>query len=161
MIYLYVADTYNIWEEAEWVFLVCSFIACSSLFAPYFLRYLKTLVSSGYYTFWVVQTDLIFFPIPTGYVVSDTGENGTEPLEYYEYLFTAKSRDGVGDLSGITGVVLCVVLILMAACSMPFVRRSGHFEVGWQIVGVKLYLGLLYPGSKLKLLSHRTYIFHV
>ena len=27
-----------------------------------------------------------------------------------------------------TGVILIIVLTIMVVCSMPFVRRSGHFE---------------------------------
>ena len=69
-----------------------------------------------------------------GYLVANPTENGTEPLEYWEYIFTAKPRPGARDYSGITGFTLAVILAVMTACSMPCVRRSGRFEVGWQTI---------------------------
>jgi hypothetical protein len=32
-------------------------------------------------------------------------------------------------LAGLSGVVCIVVLFVMVVCALPFVRRSGHFEV--------------------------------
>ena len=51
-------------------------------------------------------------------------------LAYWEYLLT--TRAGVGWVSGsayITGDLLTLVLVVMALCSLPIVRKSGKFEV--------------------------------
>lgn len=50
----------------------------------------------------------------------------------WEYLMT--TRPGIGWVKGtasVTGVVLQVIICLMVLCSSTFVRRSGHFEVGF------------------------------
>ena len=56
--------------------------------------------------------------------------SNTTPLEMWEVLFTTKA--GVGFVAGsafITGWLLDIILIIIVICSMPFVRRSGHFQV--------------------------------
>ena len=61
--------------------------------------------------------------------------SNTTPLEMWEVLFTTKA--GVGFVAGsafITGWILDVILIVMVICSMPFVRRTGHFQVS-DVVG--------------------------
>ena len=62
-----------------------------------------------------------------GYVVNDSSES----LSYEEILFTMKARVGyVGPgFAFLSGIVLMIVLTVMFICSMPFVRRSGHFQV--------------------------------
>lgn len=50
----------------------------------------------------------------------------------WEYLMT--TRPGIGWVKGtasVTGVVLQLFICLMVLCSSTFVRRSGHFEVGF------------------------------
>lgn len=50
----------------------------------------------------------------------------------WEYLMT--TRPGIGWVKGtasVTGVLLQVLICLMVLCSSTFVRRSGHFEVGF------------------------------
>lgn len=50
----------------------------------------------------------------------------------WEYLMT--TRPGIGWVKGtasVTGVVLQLIICLMVLCSSTFVRRSGHFEVGF------------------------------
>lgn len=51
-------------------------------------------------------------------------------MEIWEVLFTVKA--GVGYVAGsafITGWLLDIVLIIIVICSLPFVRRGGHFQV--------------------------------
>ncbi|CAH1788924.1 unnamed protein product, partial [Owenia fusiformis] len=49
---------------------------------------------------------------------------------YMEYLFTTKPAIGwIAGLAPLSGVALDLVLIIMLICSMPFVRRGGHFQV--------------------------------
>ena len=56
--------------------------------------------------------------------------SNTTPLEMWEVLFTTKAKVGyVAGSAFITGWLLDVILIVMVMCSMPFVRRSGHFQV--------------------------------
>ncbi|ELU05066.1 hypothetical protein CAPTEDRAFT_147607, partial [Capitella teleta] len=65
----------------------------------------------------------------------DTGvpSNSTAaPLpEYWEYLFTFKSKIGfIGPGFGyLSGVILDVILLIMFLCSLSFVRRTGHFQI--------------------------------
>lgn len=57
-------------------------------------------------------------------VVTESG------IQVWEYLFTTKAGEGwVGGTAGITGVLLFIIFGIMAFMSLPFVRRSGHFEV--------------------------------
>ena len=53
---------------------------------------------------------------------------------YHDWIFT--TRPGVfGIIPGCanpTGVALIIILTIMGVCSMPFVRRSGRFEVRLQ-----------------------------
>ncbi|KAL3884556.1 hypothetical protein ACJMK2_024689 [Sinanodonta woodiana] len=51
-------------------------------------------------------------------------------MEMEEILFTADAKVGfVGGSAFITGWLLDIILIIMLICSMPFVRRRGHFQV--------------------------------
>ncbi|XP_053387037.1 NADPH oxidase 5-like isoform X3 [Mercenaria mercenaria] len=51
-------------------------------------------------------------------------------LEMWEVLFTVKAGVGyVGGSAFITGWLLDIILIVMVICSMPFIRRGGHFQV--------------------------------
>ena len=56
---------------------------------------------------------------------------GAAPYTYYEWLLTMKP--GVFGLypgiANLTGVSLIIILTLMVVCSLPFIRRSGQFEV--------------------------------
>lgn len=71
-------------------------------------------------------------------------------IQVWEYLFTTKAGEGwVGGTAGITGVLLFIVFGIMAFMSLPFVRRSGHFEVF-----VLLFWGIL-QGSSI-LIRHET-----
>ena len=57
-------------------------------------------------------------------------EEGARPYNYGEWLFTWMPHC-FGLIPGIanpTGVILIIVLTVMVICSMPQVRRSGHFE---------------------------------
>ena len=71
------------------------------------------------YGYWKVE-DLHYNPPPDG-----------TNWSYGDWIFT--SRPGVfGQIGGCanpTGVALIIILTIMAICSMPFVRRSGRFEV--------------------------------
>lgn len=68
------------------------------------------------------------------YVVYDDPAKGTP--EYWEFLFTLKSKIGfVGPgFAYLSGIVLIIVLTVMFICSMPFVRRKGHFQVSVTMV---------------------------
>ncbi|KAL4216481.1 NADPH oxidase 5 [Mactra antiquata] len=56
--------------------------------------------------------------------------NSVDNLNMAEILFTAKAGIGfVGGSAYITGWLLDIILVVMVICSMPFVRRSGHFQV--------------------------------
>lgn len=56
--------------------------------------------------------------------------NATSDLETWQVLFTTDAGIGfVGASAFITGWILDGVLVVIVVCSMPFVRRSGHFEV--------------------------------
>ncbi|XP_060064880.1 NADPH oxidase 5-like [Ylistrum balloti] len=62
--------------------------------------------------------------------LDDNVVNATSDLQAWEVLFTTKAGIGfVGASAFITGWILDVVLVIMVICSLPFVRRSGHFEV--------------------------------
>uniref|UniRef100_A0A2C9KFB3 NADPH oxidase 5 n=1 Tax=Biomphalaria glabrata TaxID=6526 RepID=A0A2C9KFB3_BIOGL len=51
-------------------------------------------------------------------------------LTLIEVVFTTKANIGwIAGLAPLTGVVLCVVLLVMVLLSLPVVRRSGYFEV--------------------------------
>ncbi|XP_045183850.2 NADPH oxidase 5-like [Mercenaria mercenaria] len=51
-------------------------------------------------------------------------------MEMWEVLFTVKAGVGfVGGSAFITGWLLDVVLIVIVICSLPFIRRGGHFQV--------------------------------
>ncbi|XP_053387111.1 NADPH oxidase 5-like [Mercenaria mercenaria] len=51
-------------------------------------------------------------------------------IEMWEVLFTAKAGVGyVGGSAFITGWLLDIVLTVLVVCSLPFVRRGGHFQV--------------------------------
>jgi hypothetical protein len=51
-------------------------------------------------------------------------------LTTVEILFTTKARVGwVAHTAYITGWPILVILITMVICSLPFVRRGGHFQV--------------------------------
>ncbi|XP_071501185.1 NADPH oxidase 5-like [Diadema antillarum] len=53
--------------------------------------------------------------------------NGTTLVEF---LFTpVKGVGWVGGTSSITGFILIVILVIMALCSMPCIRRNGYFKV--------------------------------
>ncbi|KAL4216478.1 NADPH oxidase 5 [Mactra antiquata] len=56
--------------------------------------------------------------------------NSVDNLNMAEILFTAKAGIGyVGGSAYITGWLLDIILIVMVICSMPFVRRTEHFQV--------------------------------
>ncbi|XP_033725578.1 NADPH oxidase 5-like [Pecten maximus] len=62
--------------------------------------------------------------------LDDNIVNATSDLQAWEVLFTTKAGIGYVEASAfITGWILDVVLVIMVICSLPFVRRSGHFEV--------------------------------
>ena len=48
-----------------------------------------------------------------------------------EMLFTDKLTDFglVGGWANPTGIALIIILTIMVICSLPFVRKSGYFEV--------------------------------
>jgi len=53
-----------------------------------------------------------------------------EPYTYTEWIFTKKhGMFGMGGCANITGVALLAILLIMFVCSLPFVRKSGHFQV--------------------------------
>jgi len=60
-----------------------------------------------------------------------TPPNGTERWAYHDWILTM--RPGmfgiIGGIANPSGVALIIILTIMAICSMPFVRRSGRFEV--------------------------------
>ena len=64
----------------------------------------------------------------------ELADNITDPCIRWtilEWFFTAKPRmfGLVGGYANVTGFVLLAILTLMCICSMPFVRKSGHFQV--------------------------------
>ncbi len=80
----------------------------------------------------------------TDYVMEDAKKpNSTyaalNGVEYWEILFTLKSGIGwIGPgFAYISGVILDIVLTIMVICSMPFVRRSGHFQVQYFFIIAK------------------------
>ena len=63
-----------------------------------------------------------------------------------EILFTTKADMGwVGPTAYITGWPLLGLLIIITVCSLPFVRRGGHFEVS----AILLNHGLAYRRYRL------------
>ena len=60
-------------------------------------------------------------------------------LKYWEYLFTLKGPLGylIPGFAFLSGDIILVITIIMVICSMPFVRRSGKFEVSWNDVPSK------------------------
>lgn len=76
----------------------------------------------------------IFFSSPVIVTTQTVPVNSTAtpPLEYWEYLFTFKSKIGfVGPgFAYLSGVLLDIILLVMFLCSLSFVRRGGHFQVG-------------------------------
>ncbi|KAK4303693.1 hypothetical protein Pmani_024320 [Petrolisthes manimaculis] len=66
-------------------------------------------------------------------IVNATGEGELNEDEWalWEWLFTMRPEK-LGLIDGIanpTGIALIVILTLMVVCSLPFVRKSGYFEV--------------------------------
>ncbi|CAL1536901.1 unnamed protein product, partial [Lymnaea stagnalis] len=60
-------------------------------------------------------------------------------MALWEVIFTHKAGIGwIAGLAPITGVVLCVVLLIMVPLSLPFIRRKGCFEIFYW--SHKLYL---------------------
>ena len=54
-----------------------------------------------------------------------------KPWSYAEWIFTDKPSF-LGSINGsanITGVVMMAILTIMFICSLPFIRRRGHFEI--------------------------------
>lgn len=77
---------------------------------------------------WIRQRNynsfLIFFQV---YVQTVTPEKN---LTAVDILFTQKAEEGwVASTAYITGWPILAILIIMVICSLPFVRRGGHFEV--------------------------------
>jgi hypothetical protein len=57
-------------------------------------------------------------------------DNSREDLKLWEILFTTKAGFGwVYDTAILTGWALEIIVVIMIICSMPFVRRSGYFQV--------------------------------
>ena len=55
---------------------------------------------------------------------------GGSNISMWQYVFWVNTGLGwVGGAAGLTGVLLFIILIIMVACSLPFVRRKGYFEV--------------------------------
>jgi len=53
-----------------------------------------------------------------------------EPFTYTEWILTKKhGMFGMGGCANVTGVALMLILVIMFVCSLPFVRKSGHFQV--------------------------------
>merc|ERR1719419_1446665 len=64
------------------------------------------------------------------FLCQDCGETG-RPWTYAEWLLTMKPHM-FGMMHGIanpSGVALIIILTVMFVCSLPFVRRRGHFEI--------------------------------
>lgn len=62
----------------------------------------------------------------------ESGEDDPEDVAKFviKLLFTTASKIGwIGEAAFPTGVALLVILIIMVVCSLPFVRKSGKFEV--------------------------------
>ena len=46
------------------------------------------------------------------------------------YLFGVGTDLGwVGGMAGLTGFLLLIIIAIMVICALPFIRRSGHFQV--------------------------------
>lgn len=57
-------------------------------------------------------------------------DKSRDDLKLWEILFTTKAGFGwVYDTAILTGWGLDIIVVIMVICSMPFVRRSGHFQV--------------------------------
>jgi len=53
-----------------------------------------------------------------------------QPYTYFEWLFTRKpGMFGMAGSASLSGIALMLVLLVIFICSLPFVRRSGHFQV--------------------------------
>lgn len=52
-------------------------------------------------------------------------------LQYWEHVLTLRSQVGwVGPgFAYLSGVILAAIMLVIVICSLPCVRRSGHFEV--------------------------------
>lgn len=71
----------------------------------------------------------LFFSLSSGlvYIEFATPEKN---LTTVDILFTTKAGVGwVGHSAYITGWPILVILIVIVICSLPFVRRGGHFQV--------------------------------
>lgn len=65
-----------------------------------------------------------------GNAVAITVDNAANETQAWEVLFTTVLGHGLVEGSAyITGWILMIILIVIVICSLPFVRRSGHFEV--------------------------------
>ncbi|XP_046846021.1 NADPH oxidase 5-like [Xenia sp. Carnegie-2017] len=66
-----------------------------------------------------------------GFYIDTPGmKDNNATLAVWEYLFTTRGKQGwFENLAGITGVILILILVIMGIFSLPFVRRSGHFEI--------------------------------
>lgn len=57
-------------------------------------------------------------------------DKSRDDQKLWEILFTTKAGFGwVYDTAILTGWGLDIIVVIMVICSMPFVRRSGHFQV--------------------------------
>ncbi|CAF1133458.1 unnamed protein product [Adineta steineri] len=46
------------------------------------------------------------------------------------YMFTTKHGIGwIGDFAPLSGIILCIILIIIVICSMQWIRRGGHFQI--------------------------------
>ncbi|CAF4024249.1 unnamed protein product [Rotaria magnacalcarata] len=46
------------------------------------------------------------------------------------YMFTTRPRIGwIGGFAPLSGIFLCIILLVMTICSMHWIRRGGHFQV--------------------------------
>ena len=71
--------------------------------------------------------------------VTTAAPNPVTGLAYWEILLTFKGPAGwlIGGTAYLSGVVLDIMLLIMVICSMPFVRRGGHFQVKIKLTSIQ------------------------
>lgn len=60
-----------------------------------------------------------------------SSKEGAAPWSYIDWIFTMQpGMFGMpGGIANISGVALILILVIITVCSLPFVRRSGYFQV--------------------------------
>ena len=93
-----------------------------------------------------VNPDMIY---NNGSFLCQSCNEGGHPWTYADWMLTMKPNmfGLIHGIANITGIVLMCILTIMFICSLPFVRRRGHFEIFY-------FTHLLYVAYYVLLLLH-------